>query len=73
MQLLSILALGGIAGTAFARSAREALYAEKNIVPRTPPSYSPRRSAPVKRQAKTIIPQTDKTASKCFEDSSSAH
>jgi hypothetical protein len=65
MQLLSLLAIGGIAGTTFARSGREAAYAKRNIVPPAPRYGVPSQpAAHVKREAKTIIPQTEKTASK---------
>ena len=64
MQLLSLLALSGVAGTTFALSAREAMYAKKNIVPPSRHSYTSQPAARVKRQEKTIIPQTDKTESK---------
>jgi len=64
MQLLSLLALGGVAGSAFAKSAREAMYAKRNIAPPARHNYPSQPAAPVKRQEKTIIAQNDKTASK---------
>lgn len=62
MQLLSFLALGGLAGPAVALSAREAMYAKRNIAPPTRHNYPSQPAAPVKRDEKTIIAQTDKTA-----------
>ncbi|CAI6333565.1 unnamed protein product [Periconia digitata] len=62
MQLLSLLAIGGLAASAVAKSSRGAALARKGIQPQKP-RYTPRPvSAHIRRDEKTIIPQTDKTA-----------
>ncbi|KAF2635776.1 alpha/beta-hydrolase [Massarina eburnea CBS 473.64] len=62
MQLLSLLAVGGLATTAVAKSSRAAALERKGI--QAKPRYGfPGHSAPiVKRDAATIIPQTNRTA-----------
>lgn len=62
MQLLSFLALTGLAGTAVARSAR---YAKKGLeLPRPRYGYPERAGTLEKRAAEPLIAQNNMTASK---------
>lgn len=67
MQLLSLLAVGSLAGSAIARSSRSAALAKKNIAAPQPRSVTSKPVHHVKRQAETIIPPSEKTASTSIE------
>jgi len=61
MQILTLLALGGLASTGVARSAQ---YAGKNInIPRPRFGYPAQTQRHAKRAAEPIIVQNNKTAS----------
>ncbi|PVH98259.1 alpha/beta-hydrolase [Periconia macrospinosa] len=64
MQLLSVLAIGGLASTAVAKNSRAAALARKGIeLPKPRYGFPSQPATPhIKRAEKTIIPQTDKTA-----------